>query len=217
MIRIGITAGIGAGKTTVCQEFEKTMQIPVYYSDHWAKWLMVNDPQVKDEIIKLLGPESYQPDGLLNKKHIGGLIFNNKELEKKVQMILKVPFSEHLDNWCKEQEEKMSDCHYALIESAIFYETNTSNQVDLMIGVDAPLNMRIARAMKRDMVTEAEVMQRMKLQNHDENMKYCDFIIHNTNKEEMVQQARGLHLTLVRIAYLALGISVQRGGVSIRG
>jgi len=216
MIRIGITAGIGAGKTTVCQEFEKVMKIPVYYSDHWAKWLMVNDPQVKQDIINLLGADSYQPDGLLNRKHIGDLIFNNLELEKKVQIILKEPFKKHLDNWCKEQEENMSDCHYALIESAIFYETNTSNQVDLMVGVDAPLNMRIARAMKRDMVTEAEVMRRIKLQKHDENMKYCDFIIHNSNKEEMVKQTRGLHITLIKIAYLALGISVNCGGVSIR-
>ena len=215
MIRIGVTAGIGAGKTTVCKEFEK-MKIPVYYSDYWAKWIMVNDERVKEQLIQLLGSDTYQTDGLLNRKYIANLIFNDTELEKKVQLILKEPFVNHLNEWCKTQEENMSDCFYALVESAIFFETNTTHHVDLILGIDAPLNMRISRAMKRDGAPENEIMRRVKLQNHDENMKSCDFVLNNTNKVDMRHQVNKFHHTFVKIAYLSYGISVQRGGARIR-
>ena len=178
MIKVGITGGIGSGKTTVCRIFE-TLNIPVYYADDRAKWLMQHDPDLKKNITNLLGKAAYLPDGKLNRRFIGEQVFNDKNLLTQMNKLVHPAVFLDGEKWFKKQNNL-----YAIKEAALFYETGSYAQMDQMIVVTANREERIRRVMERDGLTKEAVEARMNKQlPEEEKIEKADFVIYNDGKE----------------------------------
>lgn len=187
MLKAGITGGIGSGKSTVCQVFE-TLGIPVFYADDAAKHLMQNDEQIRQQIIALFGQEAYH-NKELNRKYISKIVFNDKGKLAQLNAITHPAVIAFGEEWMKKQNSA-----YTLKEAALFFESGSNKNMDLMIGVSAPLHLRIQRTMKRDQISEAAVMERISKQmNEEEKMKSCDYIIINDDRTSVIQQVLDLH------------------------
>ncbi|MCC6186407.1 MAG: dephospho-CoA kinase [Chitinophagaceae bacterium] len=191
MLKVGITGGIGSGKSTVCQVFE-TLGIPVLYADTVAKNLMQKDPILRQNIIALLGKEAYTQNRL-NTAFISQKVFADKEKLAALNAITHPAVTAYSYKWIERQNSP-----YILKEAALFYESGTHNQVDVMIGVSATLPVRIARTMQRDNISEEAVLARMSKQmNEDEKMSRCDYIILNNNNSPIIDQVLALHQKLM--------------------
>lgn len=191
MLKVGITGGIGSGKSTVCQVFE-TLGIPVLYADTVAKNLMQKDPILRQNIIALLGKEAYTQNRL-NTAFISQKVFADKEKLAALNAITHPAVTAFSTKWMENQNSP-----YTLKEAALFYESGTHNQVDVMIGVSATLPVRIARTMQRDNISEEAVLARMSKQmNEYEKMSRCDYIILNNNNSPIIDQVLALHQKLM--------------------
>ncbi len=194
MLKIGITGGIGSGKTFVAQIFEK-LHISVYFSDKEARRLMNENSEIQEKLLKLLGKESYDMEGHLNKKYLADRIFRDKDLIQKVNSIVHPVVRQDFNQWAEEQESK-----YVLQESAILFEIGADKLVDKMIIVTAPVELRIRRVMQRDQISKEAVLQRMKNQwKQDKKQKLADFIIRNTEEEMLMPQIIKLHNYLLSL------------------
>lgn len=191
MLKIGITGGIGSGKTTVCQIFE-TLGIPVYYADDRAKRLMTEDPILKRQIVELFGQEAYQKDGSLNRKHIADIVFNNKAQLARLNAAVHPAVGRDANAWHDAQ-----NAPYTLREAALLFEAGSFRQMDKVITVTAPEEVRIARVMKRDQTTEEAVRARMDKQMPEaEKVERADFVIHNDGKHSLISQVLDIHRQL---------------------
>lgn len=190
MLKIGITGGIGSGKTTVCKVFE-TLGIPVFYADTIAKEIMVADLLLIKGIRTTFGDESYFDDGSLNNKHIAAIVFNNaKELEKLNALVHPAVFRAFA-TW---ENQITKPVPYILREAALLFESGSYKMCDKNILVTAPLQAKLERVMQRDAVTEAQVLARMDKQFTDEQKaKMADFFIENTEQISIVTQVLDLH------------------------
>lgn len=200
MVRVGITGGIGSGKTTVCEIFSQ-LNIPIYSSDEAAKKLMVNDQKVKADLIEILGSEIYLPDGELNRKEIVNQIFNDVEKKLALERIVHIAVFIDSEQWFKNKAaEKFI---YAIYESALLFESHMNHLLNKVIVVTAPEALRIQRVVARSngMLSEKEVQQRIKNQNSDsEKIKLADFVIHNDNSQMLTQQVLQIHKALLTFA-----------------
>lgn len=187
MLKIGLTGGIGSGKTTVSRIFE-VLGIPVYYADAEAKKLMNTHPLLINEIKSLFGNEAYQ-DEILNRAYIAEKVFNDKEKLQKLNAIVH-PFTiEHGKKWMNEQHAA-----YAIKEAALIFESGIQGEFDKVIGVIAPNALRIQRAMKRDGISYEQVMERIQHQIDDDiKIKLCDDVIINDEQKMLVPQVLALH------------------------
>ena len=147
---VGLTGGIGGGKTTVAHMF-KSLGVPVFNADDEAKALMKSSIDIKQKLIKLLGADSYR-EGALNRPYIAAKIFNNKALLKELNAIVHPSVSAALDVWVSNQTTP-----YVIKEVAILFETGSQSLFDFIITVTAPLDMRIQRVMKRDQKSKKDV------------------------------------------------------------
>lgn len=187
VLRIGLTGGIGSGKSVVAKVFE-TLGIPVYYADDAAKKLMNTDEELKKEIIKYFGADSYK-NGELDRKYIASIVFNDKEKLELLNSLAHPATILDAKEWIKRQASP-----YIIKEAALLFESGANKDLDFVIGVDAPLQLRIKRVMKRDGITEEEILKRIAGQmNDDEKMKLCDFIIYNNEKDLVIPQILELH------------------------
>jgi dephospho-CoA kinase len=193
-LRIGITGGIGSGKSTVAKIFE-AIGIPVYYADQAAKRVMNEEPLLKEAIIKHFGELSYV-DGKLNNTYLASVVFNNKEkLEELNRLVHPITISD-AHNWMKNQTSP-----YAIKEAALIFESGSQRELDYVIGVSAPTALRIHRSMKRDNISRDEVLSRMKRQIQENiKMRLCDFIIVNDEQNLVVPQVINLHKKLLDLA-----------------
>lgn len=192
MLKVGITGGIGSGKSTVCQVFQ-TLGIPVLYADGIAKKLMESDPLLRLQIIKLFGMEAYDKNGL-NRKLISKLVFDDKEKLAQLNAITHPAVIAYGEDWMNSQK----NVPYALKEAALFFETGSDKKMDVMIGVYAPLSVRIQRTMLRDHINEEAVLARMAQQmDEEEKMSRCHYIIHNNEKESIIDQVLKIHQQLI--------------------
>lgn len=192
MLKVGITGGIGSGKTTCCRIFE-TLGIPVYYADEGAKRLMYKNKKLKTEIKKVLGEEAYYNNGRMNKPYIGKKIFGDKSLLKKVNALVHPAVAMDVMNWFGSIKNKP----YALEESALLIESNAYKFFDEIIVVTAPQERRIEWVMKRDKLSKKEVSQRLKNQLSDEErIKKANFIISNDGNIPLIQQVHSIHKQL---------------------
>jgi dephospho-CoA kinase len=187
MLRIGITGGIGCGKTTVCKIFE-ILEIPVYYADERAKYLMTNNKEIINKIENIFGKKSYLENGQLNRKHIAEIAFIDQHkleiLNKTIHPAVKKDFL----NWVKDQEAP-----YIIKEAALLFETSSYKDLDLNILVTAPLNIRIQRVMMRDNTDRDSVLNRVKNQMpEEEKIKLADFIINNDGNHYLIKQVLDL-------------------------
>lgn len=188
MIKIGITGGIGSGKSTVCQIFELLL-IPVYSADREAKNLMVRNKNLKREIIKLLGKESYR-NGELNRTFIAFRIFNDKDLLTKMNSIVHPVVKKDFIKWSTQKSAP-----YVIYEAALMIESGSYKLMDKLIVVTAPSELRIDRVCIRDSVERDKVVERINNQMCQEEMvKYADHVITNDGKLSLIKQVVKLHL-----------------------
>jgi dephospho-CoA kinase len=190
MLKIGITGGIGSGKTTVCKVFE-TLGIPVFYADTVAKSIMVDDPLLITGVKDAFGELSYFEDGKLNNKHIAGIVFSNpKELAKLNSMVHPAVFRA-FDNWVVGLDNVAP---YILKEAALLFESESYKMCDQSILVIAPHQLKLERVIERDQVTADQVMSRMDKQFSDEQkIKLADFILYNNESQSVISQVMDLH------------------------
>ena len=194
MIRIGLTGGIGSGKTTVAKIFE-VLGIPVYYSDTATRQLMNEDPELRKIIEANFGKDSYT-ENILNRSYIASIVFNDAGKLELLNSLTHPATILHARQWMQQQRSP-----YVIKEAALIFESGSAADLDYVIGVYAPLPLRIKRAMERDGVSSEEVMKRMKRQiNEDIKMKLCDFVITNDENELVIPQVVNLHEHFLQLA-----------------
>jgi dephospho-CoA kinase len=194
MLKIGLTGGIGSGKSTIAKIFE-VLGIPVYYADDAAKRLMNEDENLKQSIIKYFGEESYI-NNTLNRTFISKQVFNNAEKLAALNSFVHPATINGGEQWMNKQTTP-----YAIKEAALIFESNIHQKLDYVIGVSAPEELRIARTMHRDSITKDDVIKRMQNQmDENEKMQRCDFIIYNDEQQAVLLQTISLHEQLLQIA-----------------
>lgn len=190
MLKIGITGSIGAGKSTVAGIF-KVLGVPVFDADATAKNILNSDLELREQIIAAFGSETYK-DGLLDRKYLATLVFNNPAQLAKLNALVHPATIKAADAWAKHWEEQGSA--YILKEAALLFEAGTSVGLDTIIGVTAPEDLRIARVMARDHVTRDEVLKRMRHQLDDsKKMERCTIVLDNNEKTLLIPQVLALH------------------------
>jgi len=201
MKRVGITGGIGAGKTTVCRIFE-SLNIPVYYADERAKDLMTYDEEVVKQIKSLLGTQAYCDDGSLNKPEISRIIFRDPALRKQLNAIVHPAVGRDVGRWF-DQWEKNELVPYALEEAALLIESGAWKALHHLIVVTCPLEVRIGRVMQRDHLPREAVEARLAAQlTEEERVAHADFVIQNDGQVSLVKQVYNIHNQLTRLAYV---------------
>jgi len=187
MKKIGITGGIGSGKTTVCRIFER-LGYSVYYADERAKWLMVNDESLINDVKRLFGENAYLSNGALNRAYIGSLVFNDKALLAKLNAIVHPRTKADALQWFKTQSQQ-SEKPFALKEAAILYESGSYKGVDAVIEVYAPKSIRLERVMKRDNASAETILARMDKQwPESKKIRLADFTIFNDGQHSLIKQ-----------------------------
>lgn len=194
MLKIGLTGGIGSGKSTVARVFE-TLGIPVYYADDAAKRLMNTHPGLKTALISHFGEETYA-DGELDRKYLASIVFNNKEKLDLLNSIIHPVTIRDAEEWMARQTAP-----YAIKEAALLFESGATEKLDYVIGVYAPQHLRIQRVMQRDGLSTDEVLKRISRQIDEEmKMKLCNFVIRNSDRELVLPQILAIHQTLLEKA-----------------
>lgn len=187
MLRIGITGGIGSGKSTVAGIFS-VLGAPVYNADDASKRLMEEDEELKKNIIASFGKSAYV-NGTLNRKYLASQVFADRQKIELLNSLVHPATLSDAEKWMKKQQSV-----YAIKEAALIFESGADQFLDYVIGVQSPAALRISRAMQRDHVSREEVEDRMKLQmDEDEKMKRCDFIIVNDEQQMLIPQVISLH------------------------
>lgn len=191
MLRIGLTGGIGSGKSTVAHVFE-VLGIPVYYADDAAKELMNTDEELKKNIQKNFG-ESIYKNGQLDRQLLASIVFNEPAKLQLLNSLVHPVTIRGSEEWTKKQTSP-----YSIKEAALLFESGAANYLDKVIGVSAPEGIRIQRAMDRDKVSREEVIRRMNKQMDEETkMNRCDFIIVNDEQQAVIPQVLELHKKLL--------------------
>ncbi len=194
MLKVGLTGGIGSGKTTVAKIFE-VLGIPVYYADAEAKQLMNTHPLLIEEIKLLFGNDAYQ-NGILNRAYIAEKVFNDKQKLQKLNAIVHPYTIEHGKKWMNEQHAP-----YAIKEAALIFESGIQGEFDKIIGVFAPNALRVQRAMKRDGISYEQVMERIQHQIDDDiKIRLCDDVIINDEQKMLVPQVLALHEKILQLS-----------------
>jgi len=194
-LRVGITGGIGSGKTTVCRIFE-AFGVPVYDADYWAKWLIVNDPEVRTAIVGLFGPEAYLPDGTYNRPFVAAIVFENPEKLAGLNAVVHPAVERHSHAWHGQQVH--AGCRYTLKEAALMVESGSHRFLDALIVVTAPEEIRIHRVMERDGVSEAAVQARLRNQMPEaEKVALADYVIVNDGLHLLIPQVWAVHRNLL--------------------
>ncbi len=182
-ISVGITGGIGSGKSTVCKIF-RLLGVPVFEADVAARSLMNSDAGIRKGLVELFGDQIYHPDNVLNRGMLAGIIFNDNALLEKVNQLVHPVVRNEFLNWKQEQETD-----YIIHEAAILFESGFYKMMDFNILVSAPVEMRIERVTGRDHVQREMVLSRMKKQWIDEEkLKLADFELVNDNKNLLIPQ-----------------------------
>ena len=192
MLRIGITGGIGSGKTTVAKIFE-VLGVPVYYADDAAKKLMNEDEEIREKIIHHFGPESYL-DGKLNRPFLAKQIFSDPGKTKIINSIIHPATIADAAKWMDAQSAP-----YAIKEAALIFEAHAEKNLDLIIGVTARVQMRMKRVMQRDNISESAFLARAEKQmDEGEKMSRCDIIINNDEEEILIPKVVAVHENIMR-------------------
>jgi len=191
ILKVGITGGIGSGKSTVAKVFN-VLGIPIYYADDAAKKLMNEDESIRIQLQQLFGKETYL-DGKLNRKYLSGLVFNNEEKLAQLNAIVHPATLKDADQWMQQQTTR-----YAIKEAALIFESGAQTQLDCVIGVFAPEPIRIQRVMKRDGINREEVTARIEKQMDESiKMRLCDYVITNDEQELVIPQVVKIHEALM--------------------
>ena len=196
MLKIGITGGIGSGKTTICKVFE-LIGIPVFYADTVAKEIMTTDPLLKEQIQETFGRDSYFQDGSVNRKYIAKIVFNDQAELEKLNALVHPAVFRAFDNWVIAQDPAAP---YILKEAALLYESESYKMCDKSVLVTAPIETKISRVMHRDSVSKEEVEARMAKQWTDEQkLPMADYSLVNDESTSIIQQVLHLHQQFLQL------------------
>jgi dephospho-CoA kinase len=190
MRKIGITGGIGAGKSLICSVFE-LLGIPNYPADYRAKCLQSNDPELKEKISFHFGTEAYLENGALNRDYLSKEVFGNDDQLKLLNSLVHPAVAKDFEVWCKRHSEKP----YILKEAALLFETGSFKQLDATINVHAHQALRLKRTLERDpQRTHDSVLSIMKKQFSDKKrLELADFVIFNDESKSVIKQVMQLH------------------------
>ncbi|MEM8528377.1 MAG: dephospho-CoA kinase [Bacteroidota bacterium] len=192
-MKIGITGGIGSGKTTVCKIFE-TLGIPIYYADDRAKQLMTESEELKAQIVEHFGVATYNEAGKINRAHLANIVFNNPDKLLLLNSLVHPAVHQDAEEWHHAQK----NAPYTIKEAALLFESGSFRQLDKIICVYAPESARLQRVMQRDDVKEAQVLARMNKQLSDfDKIQLSDFVITNNQQQFLIQQVLKIHQTLL--------------------
>ena len=195
MLKVGITGGIGSGKSVVCKIFS-SLGIPIYDADNAAKELVETNAKIKADIKKEFGSDLYNALGKLDRKKMAAKVFNNKTALEKLNSIIHPAVIKHSEVWAK----KHNDALYIIREAAILFESGTYKGLDKIIVVTAPEELRIKRVMERDKKSKEEILAIIKNQSSDkEKIKRSDFAITNDERKLVLPQVLSIHEKLLSI------------------
>lgn len=195
MLKVGITGGIGSGKSTVARIFS-LLGVPVYYADDAAKTIMQTDPLLIQQVKEHFGSHMYDSNNVLDRAALGKIVFNDREKLDLLNALVHPATIRHSDEWAAKQHAP-----YVLKEAALLFESGSFQYLDKCIGVSAPQPLRILRVMKRDNISREDVLARMYKQIDDNiKMKLCDYVIRNDEQEMVIPQVLALHNTLLQLA-----------------
>ncbi len=192
MLKIGLTGGIGSGKTTVAHIFE-VLGIPVYYADDAAKKMMNEDETLRKKIIENFSEQSYI-DGKLNRPFLAEVVFSDPEKTKLINSIIHPATIADAEKWMQKQ-----NVPYAIKEAALIFEANAEKNLDLVIGVSSSYELRLQRVMMRDGINKDAMDKRIRNQMEEqEKMERCDFIIYNNESALLIPQVIAIHEKLLQ-------------------
>lgn len=195
MLKVGITGGIGSGKSTVSKIFEM-LGVPVYYADTAAREIMNKDELLKAQVKEHFGENMYDAAGQLNRAALGKIVFNDQSKLELLNALVHPATIRDSENWSARQTAP-----YVLKEAALLFETESFHYLDKIIGVAAPLPLRIQRVMNRDHIGRADVLARMhKQMDESVKMRLCDYVINNNEQDMVIPQVLELHDTLCGLA-----------------
>ena len=196
MLKVGLTGGIGSGKTTVAKIFE-LLNVPVYYADDASKRLYQTDKSLMAAIRQHFGDDVYSGEEL-NRSKLAAIVFNEPEKLDLLNQLVHPPTIRDAEEWMRKQTAP-----YVIKEAALLFESGSARGLDFIIGVQAPSHYRIKRVMERDGLTREQILTRANRQIDEEiKMRLCDFIIVNNDQELVIPQVLKLHeqlLELVRV------------------
>jgi len=191
MLRLGITGGIGSGKSTVCQIFQ-SLGVPVYNADARAKYLVANNKALQAELTASFGEETFI-NGEYNRTYIAGIVFADKFQLEKINNIIHPYVLADWDSFC----QQYAHLPYIVKEAAIMLETDSKNSIDQVALVYAPQNVRLERVVKRDGSDPEQVKARMAMQMpEEEKLKLADHVICNDQEHSLIEQVLSLHKQL---------------------
>ena len=189
---VGITGGIGSGKSTVASIF-KSLGVPVYNSDIRSKELLNTNSELKNKLIKQFGKDIYTSSGI-DRKHFASIIFNDKKLLEISNSIIHPFVKKDFEDWVADQSFQ-----YTIKESAILFETGIYKQLDKVVLVTAPEKLRIKRVMERDQIPKEVILERIKNQWLDsEKASLADFEISNNESQLLLPQVLNIHETMLK-------------------
>ena len=191
MLQIGITGGIGSGKSTVAAVFH-CLGIPVYDADSHAKALMTTDGNLKEAIRKEFGTLSFTDQGQLNRNYLASEVFPNQEKLKRLNQLVHPRVAEDYQKWCDAQQKRSHP--YVIKETALLYDSGSNRLLDQVIVVAAPDSVRLERVKARDKRSDREIETIMKRQMpQDEMIQRADFVVENDGKKMILPQILKLH------------------------
>lgn len=194
-MRIGITGGIGSGKTTVCALFS-ALGVPVYDADAWAKRLIVSDAKVKQGIIDLLGEAAYLPDGSYHRAYVADIVFKDKDKLLALNALVHPAVEQHSRQW--HADEMLKGAPYTLREAALLVESGSYKYLDGLIVVAAPEAVRVQRVMARDHQSEDAVRARMAAQLPEaDKVALANYVIQNDGTQLLGPQVWGIHRAIL--------------------
>jgi dephospho-CoA kinase len=193
MLKIGLTGGIGSGKSTIARIFE-LLGIPVYYADEASKRLYRTSDELKASLKKQFGDDIYSGQEL-NRQKLAEIVFADSRQLEVLNQLVHPPTIKDANEWMQKQSAL-----YIIKEAALLFESGSAKDLDYIIGVSAPIELRIDRVMKRDDTSREQILNRMNKQmDEEEKMKRCDFIINNDEQELVIPQVIELHNKILEL------------------
>ena len=192
--RLGVTGGIGSGKTTVCRIF-RVLGVPVFVADDAAKQMMNSDPDIRKKINEIAGQDLYS-GGNLDRMELARLIFNNPEMLKSVNKVVHPIVLRTFDEWAEKAEEP-----YVIMEAAVLFESRGEAHVDRVVSISAPVEERIERVMGRSELSREQVLERINNQlEDDEREEQSYYVINNADNEMIIPEILKIHSDMLRFA-----------------
>jgi dephospho-CoA kinase len=194
MLKVGLTGGIGSGKTTIAKIFE-LLNVPVYYADEASKRLYHTDKDLIANMKKHFGADIYTNEQL-NRSKLAAIVFNDADKLELLNQLVHPPTIRDAEEWMRKQTAP-----YVIKEAALLFESGSASGLDYVIGVQAPSHYRIKRVMERDGVKREDVISRANRQIDEEiKMRLCDFVIVNNDQELVIPQVLELHSKFLEMA-----------------